>query len=52
MLLTADVTRVLNLRYPKIKAQCATYGPANRVVKTYNFSLVDESSPFQIDDYL
>ena len=51
-LLTADVRRALNLNYEKIKTQCTTYGPANRVVKTYNFPCVYESAPFQIDDFI
>ena len=36
----------------KIKMQSSSYGATNNIVKTFNFSLVDETSPFQIDDFI
>ena len=52
LLLTTHVSRALNLNYGKIKTQRATYRPANKIMKTYNFSLVDECALFQIHDFI
>ena len=52
LLLSAEIQRILSLNYEKIKAQLNSFGPANKIVKAYNFSLVDETKPFQIDTFI
>ena len=52
LLLAADVKRALALNCDEIKMQSFTYGPTNKVVKSINFSLADETLPFQIVDFI
>ena len=48
----ADVRKALTLNCSKIKTQTSSCGLHKEVVKSFNFCLVDDSEPFQIEDFI
>ena len=51
-LLADDVKTVLRANFDKIKTQMSDFNHRDEVVKSYNFCLVDEDAPFQIENLI